>query len=101
MLFGYTVAVVAGFLLTAVRNWTGQPTPSGLPLALLAVLWVAGRIMVLTPFPLAAALVNAAFPVAAGIAIAVPMVRSANRRNYFFAALLVLMGAVVLAFHLS
>lgn len=101
MLFGYTVAVVAGFLLTAVRNWTGQPTPSGLPLALLAALWVAGRILVLTPFPLAAALVNAAFPVAAGIAIAVPMVRSANRRNYFFAALLVLMGAVVLAFHLS
>ena len=101
MLFGYTVAVVAGFLLTAVRNWTGQPTPSGLPLALLAALWVAGRILVLTPFPLTAALVNAAFPVAAGVAIAVPMVRSANRRNYFFAALLVLMGGVVLAFHLS
>ena len=101
MLFGYTVAVVAGFLLTAVRNWTNQPTPSGLPLALLAARWVAGRVMVLTPYPLAAAAVNAAFPVAAGIAIAVPMVRSANRRNYFLAALLVLMGGVLLAFHLS
>ena len=101
MLFGYTVAVVAGFLLTAVRNWTNLPTPSGVPLALLAALWVAGRVLVLTPWGMAAALVNAAFPVAAGIAIAVPMVRSANRRNYFFAALLVLMGGVVLAFHLS
>ena len=101
MLFGYTVAVVAGFLLTAVRNWTSQPTPSGTPLILLAALWVAGRVMVLTPYGMAAAIVNAAFPVAAGIAIAVPMVRSANRRNYFFAVLLVLMGGVVLAFHLA
>lgn len=101
MLFGYTVAVVAGFLLTAVGNWTKQPMPSGLPLALLAALWVAGRVMVLTPYGMAAAIVNAAFPVAAGIAIAVPIVRSANRRNYFFVALLLLMGCAVLAFHLS
>lgn len=101
MLFGYTVAVVAGFLLTAVRNWTNLPTPDGMPLMLLAALWVAGRVMVLTPYGIAAALVNAAFPVAVGIAIAVPIVRSANRRNYFFAALLVLMGVVVLSFHLA
>src|SRR3954451_9445164 len=33
MLFGYTIAVIAGFLFTAVRNWTGQPTPSGALLA--------------------------------------------------------------------
>lgn len=101
MLFGYTVAVIAGFLLTAVRNWTNLPTPAGLPLAGLAALWVAGRILVLLPWPLVAALVNAAFPIAAAIAIGVPMVRSANRRNYFFSALLFLMGIAVLAFHLS
>jgi hypothetical protein len=71
------------------------------PLALLAALWVAGRVLMLAPYGLAAAIVNAAFPVAAGIAIAVPIVRSANRRNYFFAALLVLMGLAVLSFHLS
>lgn len=101
MIFGYTVAVVAGFLLTAVRNWTGLPTPSGVPLACLAGLWVAGRVLVLMPWLLAAALVNAAFPICVGAAIAVPMVRSANRRNYFFAALLVFLGMAVLAFHLS
>src|SRR5690606_4185899 len=50
MLFGYTVAVIAGFLLTAVRNWTGLPTPAGAPLAALAALWVAGRVLVLTPW---------------------------------------------------
>jgi len=101
MLFGYTVAVVAGFLLTAVRAWTNQPTASGAPLMLLAALWVAGRILVLTPNAVAAAWVNAAFPVAVAVAIAVPLARSANRRNYFFAGLLVLMGGAVLAFHLA
>ena len=50
MLFGYTTAVIAGFLLTAVRAWTNQPTPSGVPLMALAALWVCGRVLVLTPF---------------------------------------------------
>jgi len=66
MLFGYTLAVVAGFLLTAVRNWTAQPTVSGGALMALAALWMAGRILVLTPFASAAAAVNAAFPLALG-----------------------------------
>ncbi len=99
MLFGYTVAVIAGFLLTAVRNWTGLPTPAGAPLAALAALWVAGRILVLTPWSLAAALTNAAFPIAVAAAIATPIVRSRNRRNYFFIALLALLGLITLATH--
>ena len=73
MLFGYAVAVIAGFLLTAVRNWTNQPTPTGAPLMALAALWVAGRILVLTPWGLAAALVNAAFPVAVAVAMPMPV----------------------------
>src|SRR5690606_38289817 len=68
MLFGFTLAVVAGFLLTAVRNWTGQPTASGGALAALAGLWVAGRVLVLTPYATAAAVVNAAFPLALAVA---------------------------------
>lgn len=44
MLFGYTVAVIAGFLLTAVKNWTDLPTPHGLTLAGLAAIWLLGRI---------------------------------------------------------
>jgi uncharacterized protein involved in response to NO len=101
MLYGYTVAVIAGFLLTAVRNWTGKPTPTGRPLMALAFLWIAGRVLVLTPFPIAAAVVNAAFPVAIAIAIGIPLIQSNNRRNYFFIALLSLLGAAVLALHLS
>ena len=101
MLFGYTLAVVAGFLLTAVRNWTGKPTPAGAPLIALAMLWVAGRVLVLTPFATAAAVVNAAFPVAVAIGIGIPIVQSRNQRNYFFIALLLFLGLAVLAFHLG
>ena len=101
MLYGYTVAVMAGFLLTAVRNWTGNPTPAGPALMALALLWLAGRVLVLTPFAISAAIVNAAFPVAIAISIGVPLVKSRNRRNYFFIVLLLVLGVAVLAFHLT
>ena len=101
MLFGFTTAVIAGFLLTAVRAWTNQPTPSGVPLMALAALWICGRVLVLTPFALTAAIVNAAFPVAVAVAIGVPMWRSRNLRNYFLAGLLLLMGVLILMVHLA
>jgi uncharacterized protein involved in response to NO len=101
MLFGYTTAVIAGFLLTAVRVWTNQPTASGMSLMALAALWVCGRILVLTPLDITAAVVNAAFPVAVAVAIGIPLVRSRNVRNYFFVGLLLLMGMLVLAVHLA
>jgi uncharacterized protein involved in response to NO len=101
LIFGYTLAVIAGFLLTAVRNWSGRPTPTGGLLIALCALWLAGRLLVLSPYGVAAALVSAAFPVAVAIAIAVPLVRSANRRNYFFVGLLVLLGAADLVFQLA
>ena len=54
MIFGYTMAVVAGFLLTAVINWTGQPTLSGTPLLILFLFWLLARILAFMPasFPL-------------------------------------------------
>ena len=101
MLFGYGLAVVVGFLFTAGRNWSGQPTPTGLPLALLALLWVVGRVLVLTPFGWAAAVVNAAFPLAAALGLAIPLVKARNRRNYFFVGLLVVMGIAQFGLHLA
>ena len=101
MLFGYTTAVIAGFLFTAVRNWTQRPTPTGWLLAGYAVLWLAGRVLVLTPYALAAAIVNAAFPLAVAAGIAVPMVRSGNKRNYFFIALLAAIGVAAIFVHLA
>ena len=101
MLFGFTLAVVGGFLFTAVRNWSGLPTPSGAPLAACALLWLAGRVLVLTPFGTVAAFVNAAFPVAIAVGIGIPLWKSGNRRNFFFVGLLLLLAAASLAFHLS
>jgi uncharacterized protein involved in response to NO len=49
MLFGFASAVLAGFLLTAVPNWTGRLPVSGLPLFYLFLLWVAGRVALLLP----------------------------------------------------
>jgi uncharacterized protein involved in response to NO len=101
MLFGYATAIIAGFLLTAVRTWTNQPTPSGMPLMALAALWVAGRVLVLTPLAMTAAVVNAAFPLAVAVAIGIPLWKARNARNYFFVGLLSLMGILIFAVHMG
>lgn len=49
MLFGYSTAALAGFLLTAIPNWTGRLPVSGTPLALLFAFWLAGRAALLAP----------------------------------------------------
>ncbi|MBU1336071.1 MAG: NnrS family protein [Alphaproteobacteria bacterium] len=49
MLFGYSSAALAGFLLTAVPNWTGRLPVSGTPLIVLFALWCAGRLALLAP----------------------------------------------------
>jgi uncharacterized protein involved in response to NO len=96
MLFGYAFAVIAGFLLTAVRNWTARPTPSGLPLAGIAALWVVARL--LAPFSLAlAGLLDALFAIAVAVGIGRPILGSGNR-NWFFILLLLALGAASLAF---
>src|SRR3546814_10463453 len=65
MLFGFVMAAIAGFVLTAVANWTGRPPISGRTLAGLALLWILGRGLNL-PFQLApiwlVAAVDFAFP---------------------------------------
>jgi uncharacterized protein involved in response to NO len=101
MLFGYAFAVIAGFLFTAVRNWTDRPTPTGGWLAAIVALWIAARIAVLFGGPVLAGVLNLAFPVAVAIGIAIPMARSRNRRNYFFVPLLVAVGFAALAVHLA
>jgi uncharacterized protein involved in response to NO len=99
MIFGFTLAVMTGFLFTAVRNWTSRPTPTGVSLAALALLWVAGRVLVLTPFDVAAACANVAFPLAVAVGIGKALVGSGKRHNLFFVGLLVIMSAAAAATH--
>ncbi|RYF24588.1 MAG: NnrS family protein [Comamonadaceae bacterium] len=101
MLFGFTLAVIVGFLFTAGSNWSGRPTLQGAPLAGLALLWVVARVLVLTPYATAAAVANVAFPAASAVALAIPFVRAGNRRNYFFVGLLAVMALAALCFHLA
>jgi len=66
MLFGYSTAAMAGFLLTAIPNWTGRLPVSGAPLGVLFLVWLAGRLALLAPdligLPLAIALDIAFLP---------------------------------------
>jgi uncharacterized protein involved in response to NO len=101
MVFGFAIAVISGFLLTAVRNWTGLPTPSGGPLAALALLWVSGRLLLLLGPPMLAELVDFAFLPALAVAVAIPIARSRNVRNF---KVLAVLGGLMIAnggFHLA
>jgi uncharacterized protein involved in response to NO len=101
MLYGFAAAVISGFLFTAVRNWTNQPTPTGTPLALIALLWLAGRIAPwLLPLPIAAVIDLAFLPVVA-VALARPLLASGNHRNYFVPLLLLGLTAINAWFYLE
>ena len=51
MIYGYSMAVIAGFLLTAVRNWTGEMTLNGIGLLVLFMLWLLARVLHFIPLP--------------------------------------------------
>ena len=101
MLFGFASAVLAGFLLTAVRNWTRAPTPVGIPLALLAAIWVTARVLIFTGPVAAASIVDSLFLSLLGISIAIPIITTRNRRNYKVLAIVLLLGIVNAVFHLA
>ena len=102
MIFGFAVAAIAGFLLTAVPNWTGRLPVAGWPLALLAGLWLAGRCIVLAApeagaWP--AAIVDGAFlPVFAAVILR-EIIAGRNWRNVKVAIPVLLLALCNLAVH--
>jgi uncharacterized protein involved in response to NO len=104
MIFGFTVAVIAGFLLTAVGNWTGRETAVGGPLLALAALWLSGRLALIAPFGLPRGLVaslDLAFLPALIAVLARPLVLTNNKRNFVMLGILGALFAVNAAAHLE
>lgn len=104
MLIGYTSAVIAGFLLTAVKNWTGQATLTGDRLAGLGLLWLYGRIV---PFysgllpDAMIALVDWVFLPTLIIALGKPALAERNKRSILFLGLLLVMAIANTLIHLE
>ena len=95
MIFGYSMAVIAGFLLTAARNWTGQETLAGAGLGGLFAVWALARLLMLagTQFILFAAVADIIFMLALGIAVARPIVKVRQKRQ---APVLLILGLLLL-----
>ena len=97
MLLGYSVAVIAGFLLTAASHWTGKITLQGEGLVGLSLLWLYGRILPfyagLLPNELIA-LVDFAFLPALTLVVSKALIQAKNDRNLAFVGLL---GLLILA----
>ena len=102
MLFGYLGGVIAGFLLTAVPNWTGRLPVTGVKLALLFGLWAAGRAAGFLPASMAvlSATMDSAFLIVFAGLIWREVLAAKNRRNLPVCLMVSALAAANVAFHL-
>ena len=104
MLFGFVAAIVGGFLLTAVPNWTGRLPLQGTPLAVLGSTWLAGRIAVCISARIgweAACIIDATFLTLLAAAAAREIIAGRKWNNLPFVAIVSLFGASNVAFHIE
>jgi uncharacterized protein involved in response to NO len=104
MLFGYITAVVAGFVLTAVPNWTGRLPLLGKPLILLFSAWIAGRIAVSISAWIGwapAAAIDSVFLILLAASAAREIIAGKKWGNLMIVAIISLLAAGNLAFHLE
>ena len=101
MIFGFAVAIIVGFLMTAGKNWTGLATPRGPLLGALVLLWLAARLASLGPWPgLFAVLDGALLPIVAFIFTRL-LLKAGNTRNLPLAGMLLLLASINVLFHLA
>jgi uncharacterized protein involved in response to NO len=94
MLFGYTFAVIAGFLLTSVRNWTGIDTATGAGLLILFSLWLLARLFNILGVYTIAAVCDLTFMLLFCWSVVVPIVKKKQWRQFaIMAAIIILIGA--------
>ncbi len=104
MIFGFGCAIIAGFLLTAVQNWTGARGAQGSTLLILFLLWLAGRVVVLFPNllgELLTTLVDLSFLPVVAFVLGKPIVAVKQYRNLFFVPLLLLFTLANAEMHLA
>src|SRR5215213_1403003 len=104
ILYGYLPAVITGFLLTAVPNWTGRLPLQGKSLLALVLVWVAGRVAVTTSASIgwaAAATIDASFLMAVALAVAREIISGRKWRNLKVLIILAVLLAGNIAFHVE
>lgn len=100
MLFGFTGAIIIGFLLTAVQNWTGNPGIRGRKLAVIFGLWLIARVGILFGSPnLVWMVADLLWMPLAGYFLAVPILLRRQWNNLFFVPLILLLTVLNAAFH--
>lgn len=104
MLFGYVVAVIAGFLLTAIPNWTGRLPIQGAPLAILFSSWLAGRLVTMfsafVGWQIALA-IDAAFLLLLAAAAAREIIAGRKWNNLKVVGIVALLALTNIAFHIE
>ncbi|GLX79385.1 heme transporter CcmB [Thalassotalea insulae] len=97
MIFGFAGAIIAGFLLTAVQNWTGIRGIQNTSLLFLVLLWLTARVSLLMPTLLghtATMLVDLSFFPAVALFLGRPIIAIKQYRNLFFVPLLILLTVI-------
>ena len=104
MIFGFGCAIIAGFLLTAIQNWTGVRGAQGTTLLVLFLLWLAGRVVLLMPSIFSdtlATIIDLSFLPAVAYVLAKPIIATKQYNNLFFVPLLLLFTLANLEMHLA
>ena len=103
MIFAYTMAVVVGFLLTAVKNWTGVQTIHGRLLLMLLMVWLIARFLPFVDgFPLILqAIIDTAFLLFSAVAVAYPVVKVRMWKNFGVVSKVMLMAIAHIVYYLG
>ncbi|WP_208979593.1 NnrS family protein [Pseudovibrio axinellae] len=99
LIFGFAVAILIGFLYTAVQNWTGQKTPTGPALVGLLALWLSARVFLFVGGGGLGQILDLLFLPLAALGIAIPLFKTRNTRNYFTVGLLLVLALANALFH--
>ncbi len=99
MLFGFATAALAGFLLTAVPNWTGTAAIKGPRLMLLVVVWLAGRIAAYSPDALIFTVVDCAFLPLLALMVGPGIILRSGKRNAVMVVILLVLAAINAGVH--